>query len=35
MICFGVFAVAHSWNVWRVFRREEEFTGFNLEEEDD
>ena len=22
MICFGVIAVAHGWNMWRVFRRE-------------
>ena len=25
MICFGVIAVAHGWNMWRVFRREELF----------
>ena len=22
MICFDVIAVAHGWNMWRVFRRE-------------
>ena len=30
MICFGVIAVAHGWNMWRVFRRETLFLAFDL-----
>lgn len=31
MICFAVFAVAHGWNKWRVFRRELNFDALAYE----